>query len=123
MMSLIPPIRFRSMKRVKPPWYYAIIAYLNRHSIRGSSRLFNAASRLGLLNQVCQFSLSDTLRIDVPLNTDNIWDEAALRAYELAVVARLAKEAESLPKPIKFIDCGANFGIFSLNMFSHCDHL
>jgi hypothetical protein len=93
---------------------------LVRRGWRGSSFLFENLSRLGLFDYVVRFRLTDALFIDVPLYTDNLWDETSLLSYEAVFITSLLREAETLPRPLRFIDCGASFGLFSMRMASAC---
>jgi len=102
----------------RAPWLYRVAADLVRRDYRGSTFLFNRLARAGLFDCIATFPLTPTLDIDAPLFTDNIWDEAALQGYESEFIDTLAAEAARLPRPLRFVDCGASFGLFSLRLAS-----
>ena len=101
---------------LQAPLAYRIGLALIRRRWRGSSLLFDRLVRPGLAQQVVRYRLSPSLHIDTPLFTDNLWDEELLLGYEQAFVDQMQSLLAVLPRPIRFVDCGASFGLFSLRM-------
>lgn len=101
---------------LRAPLSYRIGLALIRRRWRGSSLLFDRLIRPGLARQVVRYPLTPTLHIDTPLFTDNLWDPSLLLAYEQQFVACMQALLAELPRPVRFVDCGASFGLFSLRM-------
>jgi FkbM family methyltransferase len=114
--------RYRNMRNVihleRPPWLYRLSANLVRKGWRGSTRLMRAASKSGQFNYVVSFAISKNIHVDVPLFTDNVWDEATILSYENVFIRNVAHAASTMQKPVHLIDCGAGFGLFSARMIA-----
>jgi FkbM family methyltransferase len=82
-----------------------------RHRVPGGYHLVELGERMGWLNCLVRYRLSDRVTLDVPLNRrETQWAEPDLRAYEERVVAALATALEALRRPVTWIDCGADIG-------------
>ena len=61
--------------RSRAPWHFRMAKHLIRQGWRGPGRVIRGAHRLGLLNCVVRYSLTDSLTVDVPLyRPENWWD-------------------------------------------------
>jgi len=79
--------------------------------------------RLGLLDKVVRIPVLGG-SLDVPLHREcnEWWDESYVSSYEAPFVEALVTAAESLPRPIELIDCGADIGIFSVLVAARFPH-
>lgn len=97
--------------RLRPPWHFRIARWMIRHRVPGGYHLVELGERMGWLNCLVRYRLSDRVTLDVPLNRrETQWAEPDLRAYEERVVAALATALEALRRPVTWIDCGADIG-------------
>ena len=101
----------------RPPWHFRLAKHLIRRGWRGPAVLIRGAHRLGLLNHVVRYPLSDSVTVDVPLyRPENWWDADEVRAYEAPLVEALAAAAGAKSGPLRLVDCGAEIGLFSALM-------
>jgi FkbM family methyltransferase len=119
---------FSGMNATSPltvaPWYWRLAVFLVRNRYRGGWRLLEITQRLGLLDKVVRIPVPGG-SLDVPLHREcnEWWDESYVSSYEAPFVEALVTAAQSLPRPIELIDCGADIGIFSVLVaarFPHC---
>lgn len=101
------------------PWYFSLLATLNRREVPGSTRLMGLVERLGLLNCLARHDLGGGVTFDVPLyRADNRFDEADLAVYETAFIECFGATLRRMPRPVTLLDCGADIGIFSARLVS-----
>jgi FkbM family methyltransferase len=97
--------------RAAPPWHFRLAKWMIRHRIPGGYHLVELAERLGWLNILVRYRLSDRVSLDVPLNRrETQWAWPEMDSYEKQLVTVLAIVMELLGKPITWIDCGADIG-------------
>lgn len=105
----------------RAPWLFRLAKSLIRYRIRGGFRLLATARKLGWLNVVVRYPLSDRVSLDVPLYRDeNLWNERDLREYEVSSIDLLAAEVSKRPEPVTLLDCGADIGLFSALLTARC---
>jgi FkbM family methyltransferase len=106
------------------PWYWRLALFLVRNRYRGGWRLLEVADRLGLLHKVIRIPVPGGLTLDVPLyrKGNQWWDESVVASYERPFVEALATAAQSLPRPVELIDCGADIGIISVLVAARFPH-
>lgn len=105
----------------RAPWHFRLAKSLIRYRIRGGYRLLATARKLGWLDMVVRYPLSDRISLDVPLYRDeNLWNEDDLREYEAESIDLLAAEVAGRPEPVTLLDCGADIGLFSALLTARC---
>ena len=106
------------------PWYWRLALFLVRNRYRGGWRVLAVADRIGLLNKVVRIPVPGGLTLDVPLyrKGNQWWDKSVVASYERPFVEALAAAAASLPRPVEFIDCGADIGIISVLVAARFPH-
>ena len=118
---------FSGMEATSPltvaPWYWRLAVFLVRNRYRGGWRLLEITQRLGLLDKVVRIPVPGG-SLDVPLHREcnEWWDESYVSSYEAPFVEALVTAAQSLPRPIELIDCGADIGIFSVLVAARFPH-
>ena len=107
-----------SAVRRSPPLIFQLGRAMERRRIRGGTRLINILRRLGFLNRIACYQLGNGVEIDVPLfrTEENLWDEVDVRTYGTQIVDFFLDCANRLPKPVTFVDCGADIGLISLRV-------
>src|SRR5436305_9040273 len=105
------------------PWYWRLAVFLVRNNYRGGWRLLEITQRLGLLRKLVRIPVPGG-SLDVPLHREcnEWWDESYVANYETAFVEALAEEARSLPRPVEFVDCGADIGTLSVLVAARFPH-
>jgi FkbM family methyltransferase len=93
-----------------------------RNNVRGGYRLLNIAHKLGLLNCVVRYRLTDAVTIDVPIFIDQ-WSEADIWDYERQLIDMLVAFASDLEGPTELVDCGAEIGLISVLLAARCPGL
>jgi FkbM family methyltransferase len=101
------------------PVLFRIAKSLERRNIRGSTRLLKVLRQIGYLDQAVEFSLSNSVRIRVPI-ARNEYDEIDVCNYETELIASLSEQIRQLRDPITLIDGGADIGLFSLRIIALC---
>ncbi len=97
--------------RERPPWRFRLAKWMIRHRIPGGYHLVELGEKLGWLNVLVRYRLSDRVSLDVPLNRrETQWAWPELTQYERPLVELLARKIDELPEPITWIDCGADIG-------------
>lgn len=96
------------------PWHFRWAKWLIRRGIRGPGLVIRLAHRLGWLNFLARYPLSDRIAIDVPLYRPvNWWDLEEVRDYERPVLDCLVAAVAGRPRPLRLVDCGAEIGLFA----------
>lgn len=99
------PLRWRS------PWHFRLAKWMIRHRIPGGYHLVELGERIGWLNCLVRYRLSDRVSLDVPLNRrETQWAWPEITQYERPLVEMLANQIAELPGPVTWIDCGADIG-------------
>lgn len=97
--------------RTTAPRYFQFAKFLDRHGLRGGYRIVKVAERLGGLDCVVRYSLGNGVALDVPLaRRENRWTLRELVVYERPLIERLTPAVAQLPRPVTWIDCGADIG-------------
>ncbi|MBI2826409.1 MAG: FkbM family methyltransferase [Planctomycetia bacterium] len=105
---------FSSEPLSRPPWHFRLAKWLLRHGYPGGYRTIELAERLGGLDRVVRYPLTDRVTLDVPLGRrPNQWDLQDVQGYELALIDSVVATIASWAGPVTLIDCGADIGIFS----------
>lgn len=105
----------------RAPWHFRLAKSLIRSRVRGGYRLLATARKLGWLDVVVRYPLSERISLDVPLYRDeNLWNELDLREYEAESIDLLAAEVLRRPEPVTLLDCGADIGLFSALLAARC---
>jgi FkbM family methyltransferase len=108
----------------RAPWHFRLAKSLIRHRVRGGYRLLATARKLGWLDMVVRYPLSDRISLDVPLYRDeNLWNEHDLHAYEAESIDLLAAQVSRRPEPVTLLDCGADIGLFSALLAARCPEI
>ncbi|HUE70887.1 MAG TPA: FkbM family methyltransferase [Pirellulaceae bacterium] len=90
-----------------------------RHRIPGGYHLVELAEKLGWLNVLVRYRLSDRVSIDVPLNRrETQWAWPELSQYERPLVELLAWKINELPGPATWVDIGADIGALTALVIS-----
>ncbi|HZL89943.1 MAG TPA: FkbM family methyltransferase [Pirellulaceae bacterium] len=106
--------------RHRPPWHFRLAKWMIRHRIPGGYHLVELGERMGWLDCLVRYRLSDRVSVDVPLNRrETQWAEPDLWAYEGRLVAVLALALEALRRPVTWIDCGADIGTLTALTAAH----
>jgi FkbM family methyltransferase len=96
---------------MRPPLAFRLARALIRRRMPGGWRMLAPLARSGRLQRVVRHELADGVSLDVPLwRKVNQWDLPDLLAYDPPLIDDLAAAAESLPRPLVFVDCGADIG-------------
>lgn len=96
---------------MRPPVLFRLARALIRRHAPGGWRLLAIIEKAGLLQQVVRHELGNGVSLDVPLwRAVNRWDLPDLLAYDPPLIDDLAAAAASLPRPLVFVDCGADIG-------------
>jgi FkbM family methyltransferase len=99
------------------PWSFRLARLLIRCRVRGGHRLLEATRRLGWLNRVVRYPLTDGIAIDIPLfRDDNCRDMAEIGAYESDLMGTLRRILATLSGPVAVIDGGADIGLFTMRL-------
>ena len=77
---------------------------------------------IGYLNRPVDFPLSDSIKVRVPI-ARNMYDQTYIDGYEADFFAALGMEIRQLPGPVTLIDVGADIGLFSLKLLTHCSSI
>jgi FkbM family methyltransferase len=94
-----------------PPWHFRLAKWLIRNRVPGGYHLVELGEKLGWLNVLVRYRLSDRVSIDVPLNRrETQWAWPEISTYERPLVDWLAMKIGELPGPVTWIDCGADIG-------------
>ena len=100
--------------RDSPPWHFRLAKWMIRNRIPGGYHLVELAEKLGWLNVLVRYRLSDQVSLDVPLNRrETQWAWPEMSQYEQPLVQLLAAQIEELPGRVAWIDCGADIGAMS----------
>lgn len=106
-----------SVRLVKhTPWIYRAATDRIERNQRGGYLLLRVAHRLGILDCAADFAISDAVSVYTPLFTELRFTAERIHEYESELIRCLAAQAALLPGPITFIDCGASFGLISMQM-------
>lgn len=96
---------------MRTPISFRLARALIRRGTPGGWRLLAALDKVGTLRRVARHDLGGGVSLDVPLwRSVNRWDLPDLLAYDPPLIEDLAAAAASLPRPLVFIDCGADIG-------------
>lgn len=99
------------MVRAGAPLWFRFARFLERRQLRGGYRIVRVAEQLGGLNCVVRYELGNGVTLTVPLQRrENRWAMADLMVYEQPLVSRLSSAIAQLPRPVTWIDCGADIG-------------
>jgi FkbM family methyltransferase len=99
------------------PWSFRLARLLVLCRVRGGYRLLETIRRLGWLNRVVRYRLSDEIGIDIPLfRDDNCRDAAEIGAYESDLMGMLRGILATLSGPVAVIDGGADIGLFTMRL-------
>lgn len=94
-----------------PPLAFRFARTLIRRRLPGGWRLLAALARAGLLNRTATHDLGGGVSLEAPLwRSVNRWDLPDLLAYDPPLIDDLAAAASALPRPLVFVDCGADIG-------------
>jgi FkbM family methyltransferase len=94
-----------------PPLAFRVARAMIRRRTPGGWRLLKALERTGLLNRTATYELGGGVSFDAPLwRSVNQWDLPDLLAYDPPLIDDLAAAAAALPRPLVFLDCGADIG-------------
>jgi len=75
----------------------------------------------GFLDHPVYYQLSENVGIEVPISRyTSCWDREDLDQYEQDLFQSVFRLAERLQSPVTLIDAGADIGVFSLKVASHC---
>jgi FkbM family methyltransferase len=106
------------------PWYFRLGRYLARNNIRGGHRLVDELRRIGLLDRLVSYPLTNGVKLHVPLwRPSNCWDATDVNSYEVRFLRLLASAVRRLPRGVTFVDCGADIGTVSAMMVSRCTNI
>jgi FkbM family methyltransferase len=101
----------------RPPLLYSIARSLIRYGVPGGRHLLRAAQHQGVTRCTVRYRLDARTELLVPLHLGEAYhwfDRRFIAEYERETIAALAAAIVALPRPITFVDCGADFGLFSV---------
>jgi FkbM family methyltransferase len=105
----------------RPPLLFRLAKRLIRHELRGGHRIIEVAQKLRAWDVEVRYQLDDRFTIDVPIYREATpWDARDVLDYERDHVEFLAAAAARLPRPVLFLDCGADIGTFSVLLARKC---
>jgi FkbM family methyltransferase len=108
----------------RPPWHFRVAKYLIHHHLLGGYRLLDTFGKLGWLDLIVRYRLTDRVTFDVPLyRAENLWSEQDLQSYESEAIASLAEAVRERTEPVTFVDCGADIGLCSALLAARCPNL
>lgn len=88
-----------------------------RNGVRGGYKLLKFSRRLGLLDKVVRYPISDAVTLDVPVGRrDNHWDRTDILEYEKELVERVCMAARHVEGALTLVDCGADIGIITVRL-------
>ncbi len=97
--------------RSSAPWHFRLAKWMIRHRIPGGYHLVELAEKLGWLNVLVRYRLSDRVSLDVPLNRrETQWAWPEIVNYERPLVELLAQKIGEFSSPVTWLDCGADIG-------------
>ena len=99
---------------MRTPLLFRLARAMIRRRMPGGWRLEAALAEAGLLRRSVRHDLGGGVSLEVPLwRPVNRWDRADVLAYDPPLIADLAAAAAALPRPLAFVDCGADIGTVS----------
>ena len=97
--------------RDAPPWHFRLAKWMIRNRILGGYHLVELGEYMGWLDHLVRYRLSDRVSLDVPMNRrENQWAWPEISHYEQPLVELLAEKMALLPRPVTWIDVGADIG-------------
>jgi FkbM family methyltransferase len=121
MMARPAPLGSPSIPRSRPPGLFRLARELARRRAPGGYRLIDVARRLGLLERVVRYGISEGVTLDVPIGrTENAWDLRDVMGYQPQMVDDLVGAVESMAAPVTFVDGGADIGLVSVLVAARC---
>ncbi len=107
-----------------PPLLFELARGMVRRKILGGYHFVELLEYLGVLNRTAWYPLSERIGLEVPLwrrpNQLNLWEA---RHYEHSLVKALTRELAATPLPALLVDCGADVGLLSGLLASHCPRI
>ena len=95
--------------------------HLRRHEYRGAYRLLDLTRRLGMLDRVVRYRITDDVTLDVPISRpENAWARADVFRYQRKMMDDLVATVDSMSTPVTFVDCGADIGLVSVLVAARC---
>ena len=110
----------------RPPILFRLAKFMLANNVRGGQRLLDAVARLGILNRnvICRLPTGTKINVPMHLGRAYYWfDERFIADYEAETIRCLSREAQSLPTPITFVDCGADFGLVCAKLAAEVPHV
>lgn len=105
----------------RPPGLFRLARHLSRRRAPGGYRLLDTTRRLGLLERVVRYRVTDAVTLDVPIwRPENAWDRPDLFAYQSELIDDLVGAVEGMGAPVTLLDCGADIGLVSVLVAARC---